>query len=215
MAASAASAAGVALLERAVSYTLGSLRLVRAETLVCPTPCRQWDLRTLLDHLADSLVTLIGAVQPAPEPVVAAGDNVISVVRGLAGHLVGIWAVTANPPTIGPDGSALDRGARAFDGALDGPLNRGVLSRAGVLTRGLVSGTGAIEVAVHGWDIARACAVANPIPAALADELLDLAVLLVTDAERPTLFAPPVPISNRAEMSDRLVAYLGRDPGQG
>lgn len=196
MSASAASAAGVALLERAVGYTLGNLRLVTAQTLACPTPCREWDLHALLGHLADSMVALISAVQPAGVPVIGDGEDVVSVVRGLAGHLVGVWSGAPAPPTAALDGSVLGGGPAG--GA--------------VLTRGIVSGTGAIEVAVHGWDIARACGARRPIPAALADEMLDLAVLLVTDAERPILFGAPVPVSDQAEMSDRLVAFLGRDP---
>lgn len=205
MAASAASAAGVALLERAVGYTLGSLRLVTAGTLAAPTPCREWDLRALLGHLADSMVALISAVQPGRIPVIV-DDDVVSAVRGLAGHLIGVWSGAPDPPTIGLDGSVLGAtAASALDagGARDGT---------GVLTRGIVSGTGAIEVAVHGWDVARACGARRPIPAALADEMLDLAVLLVTDAERPVLFRAPVPVPAHAEMSDRLVAFLGRDP---
>lgn len=196
MTASAASAAGVALLERAVGYTLGNLRMVAAETLASPTPCREWDLRALLGHLADSMVALISAVQPARVPVIGDGDDVVMVVRGLAGHLVGAWSGAPEPPTV----------------ALDGGVLGGGPAGGAVLTRGIVSGTGAIEVAVHGWDIARACGARRPIPAALADEMLDLAVLLVTDAERPALFAAPVPVSRQAEMSDRLVAFLGRDP---
>lgn len=51
-------AAGVALLERAIDYALGSLRVVTPATLCRPTPCADWNLQHLLDHLADSLQTL-------------------------------------------------------------------------------------------------------------------------------------------------------------
>jgi len=61
----AAAAGGAALLERAVSYTLGAIHLVTVDALAWATPCRAWDLRALLDHLDDSLVTLIGAVSVA------------------------------------------------------------------------------------------------------------------------------------------------------
>jgi uncharacterized protein (TIGR03083 family) len=207
MAASAASTAGVALLERAVGYTLGNLRLVTAQTLASPTPCREWDLRALLGHLADSMLALISAVQPARVPVIGDGEEVVSVVRGLAGHLIGVWSGAPDRPIVALDGSVL--GGPPAGGA---PDPGGLPDGTGVLTRGIVSGTGAIEVAVHGWDIARACGARRPIPAALADEMLDLAVLLVTEAERPALFGPPVRVSSHAEMSDRLVAFLGRDP---
>ncbi|HKT04286.1 MAG TPA: hypothetical protein VJT31_32580, partial [Rugosimonospora sp.] len=81
------------------------------------------------------------------------------------------------------------------------------------LTRGLVLGTGAIEVAVHGWDVARACGHARPVPDPLAEELLDLCPLFVTEADRPGRFDPPRPVPPPAGPGDRLLAFLGRDPG--
>ncbi|MBF8194151.1 maleylpyruvate isomerase N-terminal domain-containing protein, partial [Nonomuraea sp. K274] len=50
--------AGVALLERAIDYTLGSLRVVTPAVLCRPTPCAGWDLQTLLEHVHDSFETL-------------------------------------------------------------------------------------------------------------------------------------------------------------
>ena len=55
-------AQGVALLERAMGYTLGSLQLVTPQSLDNPTPCREWDLRALLLHMNDSLLTLHQAI---------------------------------------------------------------------------------------------------------------------------------------------------------
>ncbi len=80
------------------------------------------------------------------------------------------------------------------------------------LGAGLVAATGALEVAVHGWDVARACRADRPVPAALADELLVLGSLLVGADDRPTRFADPVLLSGPASASDRLVALLGRRP---
>ena len=56
--ATAALTGGVELLERAMSYTLGSLQLVTPAAMSAPTPCREWDLRALLRHMNDSLQTL-------------------------------------------------------------------------------------------------------------------------------------------------------------
>src|SRR5205823_5089927 len=75
-----------------------------------------------------------------------------------------------------------------------------------LLTSGLVAVTGAVELAVHGWDITQACGQAGPIPPALAGELLELCRLLVTDADRPARFAAPVEVGPQASPSGRLVA---------
>jgi uncharacterized protein (TIGR03086 family) len=81
---------------------------------------------------------------------------------------------------------------------------------------GLVACTGAVEIAVHGWDVSAArgsagCGGVHPIPAALATRMLGLCPLLV--AGREGLFAVPVEVPAQASPGDRLVGYLGRHPG--
>jgi hypothetical protein len=80
------------------------------------------------------------------------------------------------------------------------------------LTASLMSCAGAIEIAVHGWDIRAACGSPQPIPSALADRMLQLAALLVTDTTRAGQFGEPFPASGNATAGDRLVAFLGRNP---
>jgi len=188
---------GVGLLERAITYLLGSLHGVTPEALSRPTPCAEWDLRALLRHVDDSIRVLLEAVEeghvdldrpaaPAQGPKQnPTQDDPTLTVRGRATRLLGAWANAGG----------------------------GVVSIAGCpLTAAIVSSTGAMEVAVHGWDIARARGHHRPIPPSLAEELLDLCPLLVTDAHRPGHFAPPVEIPRTAGAGDRLVAFLGRDP---
>jgi hypothetical protein len=81
-----------------------------------------------------------------------------------------------------------------------------------------------VEIAVHGWDVSAARARAGrdsttsgrgtsqiPIPAALATRMLRLSPLLV--AGREGLFAVPVEVPAQASPGDRLIGYLGRNPG--
>lgn len=191
---------GFALLERAVTYTLGSLALVTANTLDRPTSCRAWTLRQLLDHLADSMGALREAVDPGrvaltPAPGPPPGRepgraaDPVATLRILAAGLVGAWANA--DPTAG---------------------RRRILLGEHSLTSGIVTSAGAIEVAVHGWDVARACGADRPVPASLADELLDLCPLLVREADRLGRFAPPIALPPTAGPADRLLAFLGRDP---
>jgi uncharacterized protein (TIGR03086 family) len=191
---------GVALLERAMAYTLGGLLLVTPEAMAHPTPCRDWDLRALLLHMNDSLLTLHeaiavghldleGAIEPG-HPYADYGDPALDPVASLrnrACQMIGAWA---NAPAPG-DISIADR----------------------ALTPGILAATGAVEVAVHGWDVARACGQESPVPPALAEELLELCQLLVRDADRPARFAARIDTSLDLDCpSDRLVAYLGRGP---
>jgi uncharacterized protein (TIGR03086 family) len=80
------------------------------------------------------------------------------------------------------------------------------------LLRSTIAEAGAVEVAVHGWDIRMACGDRRPVPSALADDLLPLAVLLVPAGTRHGLFADPVRVPRTAGPGDRLVAFLGRRP---
>jgi len=80
------------------------------------------------------------------------------------------------------------------------------------ITLNTMTATGALEIAVHGWDISQACGHRRPIPHTLALDLLELAPLLVPRTGRQPLFAPPVPVALTASPSDRLTAFLGRPP---
>jgi len=191
--------AGVALLERAVGYTLGSLVLVRPEDLRRDTPCHGWDLRALLDHMDDSLLALHEATtggRVSLEPVRCHEHPVVAVttLRDRACRLLGDWS-RAQPA----DDAA----------ATDALVSVGGLS----VTSSLVAAAGALEVVVHGWDVAQACGRPRTIPAPLAAELLDLAPLLVRPADRPGRFGPPATAGAGGAPGDRLVAFLGRDPG--
>lgn len=188
---------GVALLERALCYALGQLHAVTSADLARPTPCPEWDLRGLLMHVDDSLIALQEALDLAwvdtevsgeAEPAYGPADSAISLVGRLRGHASRLLGALAE--------------------ASDGLVWVGGLP----VPNCIVTSAGAVDVAVHGWDVARACGRPEPIPERLAAEMLEISPLLVTRADRPALFAAPVPVSPLASASDRLVAYLGRDP---
>jgi uncharacterized protein (TIGR03086 family) len=74
----------------------------------------------------------------------------------------------------------------------------------------IVTCTGAVEIAVHGWDVRAARGRGAPIPPALATRMLRLSPFLVTGREG--LFGTPVQVPAQASPGDQLVAYLGRHP---
>jgi uncharacterized protein (TIGR03086 family) len=210
---------GVVLLERAVAYTLGSLQLVTPEALWRPTPCQGWNLRALLHHLEDSVAALqeavdlahvavptVGVDQPPPPPTVfaalGAGDPGAAETAGGSGAAGAVELVTR----------LRDRACRLL-GSWVSQDWRGPISIGGrTLPASVLTSTGAVEIAVHGWDVVRACGQRRPIPPRLAQELLVLASLLVCRADRPARFAPPVRPAPEATPSDHLLAFLGRQP---
>lgn len=190
--ATAALIGGVALLERAIGYALGGLELVTPETLRRATPCAAWDVRELLVHVADSLNVLCNAVDvgsvvdapPGSETTTAA--ELVSAIRDRSCRLLGAWVGASEPDLVSVYGRSI--------------------------SKTIVASTGAIEIAVHGWDLAKGCGHDRDIPASLAEELGQLAPLVVSRRDRPHRFGHPVPVSPDASPGDRLVAFLGRDP---
>jgi len=196
-------AAGVALLERALGYTLGSLVVVTPADLARDTPCARWDLRRLLDHMNDSLLALteasVGAVSLEPVPSLDHPVTAVATLRDRGCRLLGDWVRAQRA------GDADEPGAGAGVPAVEvGGLP---------VPSGLVAAAGALEVTVHGWDVAQACRRPRTLPAPLAVELLELAPLLVRPGDRCGRFGAAVEAHPEAGPGDRLLAFLGRDPG--
>jgi uncharacterized protein (TIGR03086 family) len=180
---------GVELLERAIGYARGVLALVTPEDLTRTTPCTGWDLRRLLGHMNDSLALLEEAGSAHRVRLAIVSDDPADPVPGLrarACQLLATWSAFAGPGQVSVDGR---------------PLTTPVLTSAG-----------ALEIAVHGWDVSAACGARRPLPDALAVALLRVAPVLVTDEDRPGRFGVPLPAPAGAAPGDRLLAFLGRDP---
>jgi uncharacterized protein (TIGR03086 family) len=196
------------LLADAISYALGNVEPVTPDLLARPTPCREWDLRMLLQHGCESLAALE---------------------EGFATGCVRLTATGDCPDASGPDAGAPDgSGPDASRPAACGPAGvfvtraRSLLAcwaRAGSpavaigglpLAAEVVAAAGALEIAVHGWDVAQASGSRLAIPPSLAARLLQVAPLLVTGTDRPQLFAAPVAVRCEASASEKLTAFLGR-----
>ena len=184
------------LLESAVSYALTEAALVTPPLLSSPTPCPGWDLEMLLDHVVDSVGVLREAITTG----------------GISGS-VGVAPGSAVRPSLDPVARLRRETARLLAaGAAPGLADGGVAIGDRELTANLVTVAGAMEIAVHGWDISVACGAGQVIPSGLAAVLLPIAPLLITAETRVGLFADPVRLPGPAGPGDELVAFLGRQP---
>jgi uncharacterized protein (TIGR03086 family) len=181
------------LMAMAIQYTLGSLSYVTPASLSGPTPCAAWDLGALLAHVSDSLAAVHDALatgcvslEPAAQTQVIPAEGLVAALRAQAGLLLAASAAgRARRPVV------------IADRRLAGPE---------------MAAAGAVEIAVHGWDIAEACHCRRPIPPALATSILAVVPLVVTEVTRGVQFADPVRPGPQATPGERLVALLGRNP---
>ncbi|MFC4913632.1 maleylpyruvate isomerase family mycothiol-dependent enzyme [Actinomadura gamaensis] len=209
-----------ALLARGAAYALSGLATVVPEALARPTPCAEWDLRALLWHLDDSVAALTealtgGVVLDEPDRQAAQREAAERSVpdREAGVREAGERAAGERQAAVREAGDPVVA-VRAGITRLVEPRGDVAVVTVGdrVLAHADLAVAGAMELAVHGWDVGRATGARPPIPAGLALRLLRYAPRLVPADVRGTLFARPVPAPDATHPGDLLVAYLGRDP---
>ena len=176
-------ASAVELLDRSLGYTRVALAGVNDARLSTPTPCRDWALRDLLDHMDDSLDAFAEAAGGSVALTRSRAASRAVVLQQKACALLGLWSGEGPP------------GVRV--GGVD-------------LATDLLVATAALEISVHGWDVAQATGARTPIPEDLARHLLPIAHLTVSDSDRGIRFAEALPEPVDVTADVRLRAFLGR-----
>ena len=150
------------------------------------TPCREFDVAKLTDHLMNS-ITAIGAHAGAEFPP---RDRNASVERQVM--------LAARP--------ALDAW---HERGLDGTVPFGGGEAPATMMTGVLS----IEFLIHAWDYAMATGRKVEAPDSLSDYVMGLAKVIITPAGRSNVgFDDPIEVSADACALDRLIAYTGRKP---
>jgi len=177
----------VELLEGGVACLVPLLERVTPTDLGRCTPCRGWDLATLLLHLAEGVDTLTTCL-PDEYPCEDSGPlRSVTELGERCGRMLDAWS------------AAVDSGSPEELCSWDGVM----------LPHRMVARVGAMELAVHAWDVARAIAEPPIAAEGLAANLLPWAPLLLQES---SAFATPRPWPADAPALERLVAGTGRDP---
>jgi len=175
---------------------LGTGRIVtgvRPEQLGDPTPCRDWDVRLLLNHIIGgnhmfAELARGGTTDPTgemddhtrPDP----GTNYLT----SAESVLAAWS----------EPGAMERRCRMPFGEIPAPAAVSIHF---------------LDVVVHGWDLARATGQDTSIDADLAAEALDISHgLLSPELRQAGAFGPEIPASADDPLHFRLVAFTGRTP---
>ena len=150
------------------------------------TPCREFDVAALTDHLMNSITT-IGAMAGAQFPERDRGDSVERQVILAARPALDAWRHRGLDGTV-PFGSN------------EAPAN-------------IMAGILSLEFLVHAWDYAKATGREVTAPDALSDYVMGLAKTIITPQGRSNVgFDDPVDVAADAGAFDRLIAYTGRQP---
>jgi uncharacterized protein (TIGR03086 family) len=176
---------GIDLLDsyaRASEWTLSKVAGA-VGNMEAPTPCDDWDVRTLLNHMLETQRFFLSAARgvdvdpPGPDPSELLGPDPVADFEGGRARMLESFG---EPGVIERSGSPL---AIAFSDQL-----------------------------LHGWDLAMATNQDATMPAGLAAEAFDTIHGRLTDDQRRGVFKPEIEVGEDATAQEKLLAYTGRDP---
>ena len=168
------------LYRQAATWTIAKVAGARNQ-LDAATPCDEWDVRTLLNHMLET-----------QRYVVATGKG-----------------REATPPAAAPPSLISDDPTQDFIAARDDLLatyaDPAVLEKAAT---GL--GVAFSDILIHGWDVAQATNQDAAMPAGLAEAAYNTIHGKFSDEQRQGLFKPEVAVPANADAQTKLLAYAGR-----
>jgi uncharacterized protein (TIGR03086 family) len=181
------------LLERAVNQMHAIVASVRSDQERLPTPCADWDVRALLSHVVghsmpNLIVAASGGTPDWHAPAADVQTDWVEAYRTAAADLLSTW--------------------RAAD------MDRMVVSAVGAAPLRGRADQQIAELAVHGWDLAKATGQDGPLDAALAEHALTWSRGMLKPEYRGagSGFGAEVPVAPDAPSYDRLAGWFGRNP---
>jgi uncharacterized protein (TIGR03086 family) len=167
------------------------------DQLDAPTPCPDYTVGGLLDHIGGLAVAFAEAARKEQ------GTNATQAPPGRTAHLAADWRtrIPADLETLG----VAWQDPVAWDGT--------TVIAAMEMPAPAVGAVALDEIVTHAWDLARA--LGQPFDAdadAIAGALEFVGPISVPGAPRPPIFGPVVEVSDDASPMARFVALTGRDP---
>jgi uncharacterized protein (TIGR03086 family) len=185
---------------RAMRHSVDVVGLIGDDQWDAPTPCTQWTLRQLVEHMTSENRGFAAAADGET------ADRTVWDLLDLSGDLRADYLESA------------ERVVRSFNrpGVLDGEFWLPKIRDSVRFPARQAIGFHLLDYVVHSWDVA--ASLRHPI--AFDDDLV-AAVQEVADRDVPdgprrhrpgATFAPPVPVDGGVPAQDRLLAVLGRPP---
>jgi uncharacterized protein (TIGR03086 family) len=182
----------VMTLEKSAKATAAVARGVRPEQFGSPTPCAEWNVEQLMNHLIGSLeyFKARGEGNQAGPPQSAPPTSYVQTVQALQSAAMATAAAWRRP------------------GALEQTIDTG----AGQMPGSALATMALSEMLTHSWDLAKATGQRMPADDVEVEGVLaGMKQTLKPEARQPN-FGPESKAPNGAPPIDRLAAFLGRQP---
>jgi uncharacterized protein (TIGR03086 family) len=174
-------------LEQTFQHSHMVIGTVRADQFGDKTPCEEWAVRDLLEHMIGVVAGLGAAAAGTP-----AGD----------------FALAADPAAQFQDAASSALTAWRAPGVLDRVIDGGP----GPMPGRALAAINLLDTATHAWDLATATGQPAALPDDVAAAALEASLATITPELRPGRFGPELTPPAGAGPTERLVAFLGRTP---
>jgi uncharacterized protein (TIGR03086 family) len=160
----------------------------------CPTPCKDWEVRNLVNHLVSEQLWV---------PPLLAGKRIDDLGDGFAaGDLLG-----SDPVAAWDAAAAAAQAAFAQAGALERTVHLSYADRpAEEYAREMI-----FDLVVHSWDLARGISADDSLDPDLVEAVYS-SIEPETDLASSGLFDEPVPVPADSDEQTKLIAFTGRQP---
>jgi uncharacterized protein (TIGR03086 family) len=171
------------LFDRGTEWSAGKIPAAE-DKLDAPTPCDEWDVRTLLNHMLDTQ-EYFSATARGESPALPSGT---------------------------PSERIGDDPAKTYEQTRQATL--GAYRKPGVLEKtGPSLGIAFVDQLVHGWDLARATGQDATMPDDLAQSAFQMIDgQLDGEERRGPAFKPAISVPDDASAQEKLLGYGGRQP---
>lgn len=182
------------LMVRAVETSNAVVRGIEPEMMDRPTPCPEFDVRTLLGHLS-GWMTEPARAAALKQPNTGAPGEDFTPESGWAESLTERTHATAEAWSA-PDAW---EGTASLSGDMQMPAET-------------IGGLVFAEFLLHGWDLAMASGQGYALDDDLAEALFGQVSSMADMGRRYGAFGPEVPVPASASPADRALGLAGRDP---
>ncbi|MEU6755272.1 TIGR03086 family metal-binding protein [Streptomyces sp. NPDC046685] len=169
------------------------VRAVKDDQWDAPTPCAEWNVRDLVNHVTGEQLWI--------PPLVTDGRTVEEVGDALSGDVLG-----EDPVAAWDAAAAASHAAFAEHGALERTVR---LSYGPALGRAYCSELAA-DCVVHAWDLARGIGADDRLPDGLVEFSIKEVMPYADSLAASGAYAEPLEVPAGADAQTRLLALLGR-----